>query len=304
MKKTIFLLAATLPFAGTTLAEPTLYGKANVSLQANDENGESTTDLVSNASRLGVKGSEAINDSLKAIYRFEFEVHIDDGDKDGQTFSQRDIYVGLQGDTWGTVIAGKFNTPFKQAGKPVDLFNDLEGDLKSILSKSENRESNSVQYSSPSAWGPVIVNVDYIASEEARDDGVSTSVIFDQDALYLAFAYDMDVEAEGADIYRLVGQYAFGDFKVGALYEDQDAGVSNLRDGDGWLVSAQYKVDQWVLKAQLGESDIVKEGGDTYSLGADYVLTKNAKVFGFYTAEEADDNTDNDYLAVGFELKF
>lgn len=311
MKKVILLLASTVPFAGAALAEPVVYGKANVSLQANDENGASTTDLVSNASRIGVMGSETISDSLKAIYRFEFEAHIDDGkDSDGNTFSQRDIFVGLQGDSWGTVIAGKFNTPFKQAGKPVDLFNDLEGDLKSIMSKSENRESNSVQYSTPSSWGPVKATIDYIASEDENvDDGVSTSVVFEQEGLYLALAYDMDVEKdssdETADVYRLVAQYSFGDFKVGGLYEDQDPnGASTLKDGDAWLVSAQYKMDKTTFKAQYGESDIVNNGGETYSVGVDYKLNKQAKLFGFYTAEEADGGLDKDYLGVGVELKF
>ncbi len=305
MKKMCLLLAATVPFAGAALAEPVLYGKANVSLQSNDENGVSTTDLVSNASRLGVKGSEKINDDLTAVYQFEFEVAIDDGDNKGDTFGQRDIFVGLQGDTWGKVIAGKFNTPMKQAGKPVDLFNDLEGDLKSIVSVSENRASNSVQYSTPSSWGPVTGTIDYVASEdETINDGISASAVFEQEGLYLAIAYDMDVEAEDVDVYRLVAQYSFGDFKVGGLYEDQDPGVSGLKNGDAWLVSAQYQLDKTTFKAQYGESDIVSDGGDTYSLGVDYKLHKQVKVFGFYTAEKADGGLDKDYLGVGVELKF
>ena len=63
---------------------PIVYGKANVSFQFVDESstdGDSssssdTTELKSNASRLGVKGSLKASDEIKAIYKFEFEVNV------------------------------------------------------------------------------------------------------------------------------------------------------------------------------------------------------------------------------------
>ena len=128
-------IAAVLPLSA--LADATIYGKANVSFQSTDEGGDSITEVVSNASRIGFKGSESLSDGLKAIYKFEFEVQVDDGEKDDKTFTQRNIYVGLQSDSKGTVIIGKFDTPLKVAQKKVDLFSDLEGDIKSILSKNE-----------------------------------------------------------------------------------------------------------------------------------------------------------------------
>ncbi len=297
-------IAAALPLSA--LADVTIYGKANVSVQSTDEGGDTTTEVVSNASRLGVKGSESISDGLKAIYKFEFEVQIDDGDKDGDTFSQRNIYVGLQSDKMGTVIVGKFDTPLKVAQKKIDLFNDLEGDIKSIVTKNDNRESNSVMYSSPKAWGPIKASVAYIAQEEdGVDDGTSMSIAYSDGGVYAALAYDVDVEKEGAEVLRLVSQMTFGQLQLGVLYEDQDAGISSLNDGDAWLVSAKYKIDKVSLKAQFGESDTVVEGAETFSLGADYKLSKSSKVFAYYTHEEADSLVDdNDYIGVGMELKF
>ena len=149
--KALIALAACAPV--TAMAAPTLYGKANVSYQnaASDTDfkdsnyvdlDESHTELVSNASRIGIKGEEEISDNLKAIYKAEFEVAYDDGDKakdtksdtdkDTNIFSQRNIYVGLKGN-WGSIIAGKFDTPLKTAQKKVDLFSDLEGDIKKLL---------------------------------------------------------------------------------------------------------------------------------------------------------------------------
>ena len=304
MKASLIALAVSASLSTLALAEPTLYGKANVSLQANDENGASTTELVSNASRIGVKGSQPIDENLTAVYQAEFEVDIDGDSED--TFSQRNIFVGLEGDSWGQVIAGKFDTPMKEAAGDVDLFNDLEADIKSIITKSENRLGNSVQYSTPGSLAPFVVSFDYIAAEEEDlDDGVSTSLTFEQDNLYLALAYDMDVEKQDANVLRLVGRIELGELALGALYEDQDAGSSSLNDGDGWLVSAAYSLnDKTTLKAQYGQSDIVTVGGDTLSLGVDYKLHKQVKLFGFYTSEEADSGLDNDYLGAGIEVKF
>ena len=43
------------------------YGKANLSLQSNDEGDGSETELVSNASRIGVKGGTKLNDDFEGI---------------------------------------------------------------------------------------------------------------------------------------------------------------------------------------------------------------------------------------------
>jgi len=297
-------LAAALPLSA--FADVTIYGKASASFQSTDEAGDTTTEVVSNSSRIGVKGSESLSDDLKAIYKFEFEVHIDDGDKNGETFTQRNIYAGLQSKTKGTVIIGKFDTPLKVAQKKIDLFSDLEGDIKSILTKNENRESNSLMYSSPKAWGAVKASVAYIAKEdEAVDDGTSMSIAYSEGGIYAALAYDQNVEAEDAEVLRLVTQLNFGALQLGALYEDQDAGSSSLLDGDAWMLSAKYKLGKLALKVQLGESDTSQSGAETFSVGADYILSKQTKIYTYYTHEEADSMIDdNDYAGVGIELKF
>src|SRR6187551_888606 len=106
MKKALLplLIASLLPAAA--FADVTVYGKANVSIQSADESDEKQTEVVSNASRIGVKGSEEVNSDLKVIYQFEYQTEVDDGANGGQTFGQRNIYLGLQG-IGGTLIGGK-----------------------------------------------------------------------------------------------------------------------------------------------------------------------------------------------------
>ena len=309
MKKTALSLAiaAVLPaFANAEKVEvemPEFYGKVNVSIQNTQEEGKgSISELVSNASRLGVKGKIELNHGLEGIYKLEYETQVDDGDKDGQTFTQRNIYAGIKGG-FGQIIAGKFDTPFKKAQNKIDLFNDLEGDIKSAISAHDNRTANTVQYSTPKMSG-LVATVAHIASEkETVNDGTSSSLTFTQKNVYAAIAYDTDVEAD-TDALRLVAQYSMADFTVGALWEQDNTDGSD-NDKEGWVYSASYKLNSDIkLKAQYGESDIVKDNAETYSLGADYKLAKNAKAYAFVTDETYDKNQSNQYYAVGLEYKF
>lgn len=311
MKKTALTLALAAALPSLASAEVfTYYGKANASFQSNDEGDGAITDVKSNASRLGVKGELDFDAGIQGIYKMEYEVDIA-GESD-ETFKQRDIYAGLQGG-FGQIIGGKFDTPMKLSQKRVDLFNDYEGDIKSLITKSDNRESNNFQYTTPSFSG-FKVSAAYISNKDAeifddegnlidtRDNGTSVSFAYDNNGVYLAYAYDQDVEANDWNVNRLVGQYNFGNLQVGALYEEQEKADSSKQDG--WMTSVAYKINNWTAKAQYGQSDIAKTDGETFSLGLDYKLSKAAKVFTFYTDETAADDYERSYFGVGTEFKF
>lgn len=307
MKKTALSLAiaAVLPaFANAEKVEvelPKFYGKFNVSIQNTQEGNASISEVVSNASRLGVKGKIDLKHGLQGIYQAEYEVQVDEGEKDGQTFSQRNTFAGIKGD-FGQVIVGQFDTPLKKAQAKIDLFNDLEGDIKSAITKSDNREKNSVQYNTPTIAG-LVATVAHIASEdETVNDGTSSSLTYSRNAFYAAVAYDTDVEADGIDATRLVAQYSVAGITLGGLWETQQQAGDNK---DGWVYSAAYKLNSDVkLKAQYGESDIVKNDAKTYSLGVDYKLAEGAKAYAFATDEEFGDDSSNEYYGVGLEYKF
>jgi predicted porin len=311
MKKTTLSLAiaALLPaFANAEKVEvemPEFYGKVNVSFQSTNEGDESITEVVSNASRLGVKGKIELNHGLQGIYQAEYQTAVDDGDNSGSTFSQRNIFAGIKG-SFGQVKIGMFDTPLKKAQKKVDLFNDYDGDIKSVISASDKRTKNTTQYNTPKMAG-LVATVANISSEvDGGKDGLSSSLTFSKDKFYAAAAYDSDVRAEDVNVIRLVAQYSIADITLGALWESEDGDASS--ENDGWIASAAYKATSDItLKAQYGQSDIVKDEAKTYSLGADYKLAKNAKVFAFVTNEDYDDsgvNVTNDYYAVGTEFKF
>jgi predicted porin len=323
MKKTALSLAiaTVLPaFANAEKVEielPKFYGKINVSVQSTQEGAASISEVVSNASRLGVKGKIELKHGLTGVYQAEYQLNAD-GDNgetlEGETetgdalevegsevFSQRNTFIGVKG-SFGKVIVGNFDTPLKKAQKKIDLFNDLEGDIKSVITKSDNREANSVQYNSPKIAG-LVATVAHIASEdETVNDGTSSSLTYSLKKFYAAIAYDTDVEANGIDVTRLVAQYSIAGITFGGLWETQQQAGQNK---DGWVYSAAYKLNSDVkLKAQYGESDIAKDDAKTYSLGVDYKLAKGAKAYAFATDQEFGDDSSNEYYGIGLEYKF
>ena len=334
MKKVLLPLVIASFFPTAAFADVVVYGKANVTFQSTDKSGAKYTEVVSNASRVGLKGSDIISDDLKAIYQFEYQTKVDDGSSSqtcaavstttapaattkttctvsGQTFSQRNIYVGLQG-TGGTVMVGMFDTPLKLAQEKIDLFNDLIGDFTEVL-EGENRVKNIVQYSSPAFYN-ITMNGAYINSEHDvvnAVDGYSASVVYATKPLYFALAVDHNAKlasdkkasAVDQDLARAVARVTFGPVVLGAMYEIYDNGV--VDEEDGFLVSAQYNItDKWALKAQTAQSDMKMLGGESTSVGVDYKLSKATKLFGFYTLVEDDLTRDDKHLAVGIELNF
>jgi len=300
-------IASTLGFASQGFAagpiDGDIYGKINVSIVNADTGTDDTYKLNSNASRLGVKGKTEIADGLYAVYKAEFEMCVDDGDCKGQTFTQRNIMGGIKG-SFGTVWASKHDTPTKLAQNKIDLFNDLEGDIKSTF-EGENRVSNIVAYTSPTMNG-FSTTVAMIPGEGAdvdgdgKDDtgltdGTSYSVSYTMNNLYVAIAGDQDVDSQ--DLIRLVAQYKMDALKVGVMYQQNEDNLGT-KDESGFFVSAAYQLDEkTTLKAQYGsiEDDADGDEEETLSLGGDYKLAKSTKVYVFYT-----DNTDS---SVGKEDK-
>jgi predicted porin len=317
MKKLLLsaAIASTIGFASHGLAagpiDSTVYGKVNVSLVNADDGSSDEWKLNSNASRLGVKGESEIAEGLSIVYKAEFEICVDDGDCKGQTFGQRNIMAGIKG-SFGTVWAGKHDTPSKLAQSKIDLFNDLEGDIKNTF-EGENRVSNIVAYSSPKING-FSSTVAMIPGEDAEGDnggladGVSYSVSYQKDDLYLALAGDQDVD--GQDLMRLVAQYKIDALKLGFMYQ-QNENTLGSKDESGYFVSAAYKLDSAItLKAQFGsiEDDADGDEEETLSLGADYKLAKSTKLYVFYTdntdSEVGSADSENSAFGLGMEHKF
>lgn len=316
MKKLALAMAiASTPFMASIAqaadGKPQVYGRINVAFQHVDETDiggklDGQTELKSNSSRIGVKGSQKINDDITAIYQLEFRISPDQ-DKDSKQFEHRNSFVGFKGN-FGEVKFGNHDTPLKLIQNKIEMFPGLDGDIKEVALNGENRTKNNFMYTSPKMNG-LQAMVSHMSSEEADvDDGFSASLTYSVGDLYLAVAHDINVSDPETNLTRIAAQYTLGDLQLGAIYEMYEDEAANL-DGTGYIVSAAYNVaPKWTVKAQYGQGDEMKgagEEGETMSFGVDYALEKSTRLYAFSTTNT---NTVSDqsgtYNGVGVEYRF
>ena len=304
-KKTAVALTAGLLLSGGAFAgeQVKVYGKVNASFQSDDVNSDSKTNVKSNASRIGVKGKVKINDELSAIYKIEWQVDVADDENDN--FKARSQWVGLKGN-FGTVLLGRNDTMLKLSQGKIDLFNDLNGDIKHMFN-GENRLDDTLTYISPTMNG-FSFGATVIAEDNKKSDGktgTSLALMYGdaklkRSDLYAALALDSDVA--GRDTTRLTVYGKLGDVKLGAMFNSSET-ADGASDGDGFLVNVAYSMGKTTLKAQYQDSED-KAQGTGFSIGVDYKLAKNVKTYAFYSDSSLDDGTDASHLAIGMEYKF
>lgn len=297
-------LSASLPaFAQDESLIPTFYGKVNVTTVLNEpDRGENSGELESNASRIGLEGDYALSDSLKLIYQAEYQVNPGDSNFTNFYLTQRNTYIGLEGG-FGTVIVGRNDTPSKQVQNGIDLFNDLNGDIKTLF-RSEIRPNDLIQYTSPTKAG---FTASYTAIIDGQDNigdrltkSTSASVTYAHGSFLFGAAVDNDVV--NVDSFRLMSRYREGNLQLGFMYESANTGSG---DESGVFVSASYKIDKLVLKAQTGTADQRRQGGAQSTVGVDYNIDSESRLFAFVTRTSADNRAvDNDQFGLGFEHNF
>ena len=308
MKLKILSMLLLVPVLYLQSEEPTVYGKLWISVESQDTASGTEVDMVSNASRLGIKGSMDFGEGIEAIYQAEYEVDPVDGTADeskDRTFKQRNSFVGLKG-SMGTIFLGKHDTATKKSQKKIDLFNDLAGDIKNIL-QGENRMSDLVGYTTPKINGFSATFNAIKGTEGLGDDSIgdstSTSFSYNSENFYIALAFDS--ELKGYDSTRLTLQIPFNRSQLGIMLQDSEK-LSTGVEEDGYVISFSQKVgDKGTLKFQQAESDMKLDSGKQFSFGYDYKLSNKAKAFFFFTDLSGDNTSkEKEITGIGFEYKF
>ena len=308
MKLKILSMLLLVPVLYLQSEEPTVYGKLWISVESQDTASGTEVDMVSNASRLGIKGSMDFGEGIEAIYQAEYEVDPVDGTADeskDRTFKQRNSFVGLKG-SMGTIFLGKHDTATKKSQKKIDLFNDLAGDIKNIL-QGENRMSDLIGYTTPEINGFSATFNAIKGTEGLGDDSIgdstSTSFSYESENFYIALAFDS--ELKGYDSTRLTLQIPFNRSQLGIMFQDSEK-LSTGVEEDGYVISFSQKVgDKGTLKFQQAESDMKLDSGKQFSFGYDYKLSSKAKAFFFFTDLSGDNTSkEKEITGIGFEYKF
>ena len=294
-----------------------IYGRASFSVDKLDDGDKySRMNLSSNASRLGFRGSKKIGE-LTGIWQVETELQPNLGttSTDNNRLASRDTFAGLQGD-FGMVRAGKFDTPFKVAREPFNLFGDQLGDMRNLTkvgdAKFDERLNNMLEYQTPVMSGFQAklaysfhsgVNATTISGVEKKEDATSLSLGYKAGNLDATLAYETygsDTTTTGkrdatraALSYKLTPELRLAGFWQAAnsktttttgtpavtTVTDDGADVTGL--GLEYMVTPKValKAHHMNRKANAANSDATM-----YTLGAEYRYNKELRFYASYAA--------------------
>jgi predicted porin len=312
--KNAIVLSLAAALSGTSVQAdeaPTVYGKLFLTYQYSEEGTNNFTEVKSNASRIGIKGKSKFETGIEAFYKLEWEVDV--ADKSGSdNIKSRDQYVGLRG-SMGNILIGRKDVPLKVIGKKIDLFNDLESDLKHTLN-GETRKNNLIQYESPTFAGGFKFIAAAISGEDPANNNNgpidANSVVFsyENNGWFLGVSQNNNVDAEGEKTTRFVSQYKVSDYQFGLLAQQADNGINSE---NGYGGSFQYSFGNNAFKLQHIKSDINLLGVNSKvklskqsTIGIDHKLSKKTKLIAFYATGETAVGVKNNQLAIGIEHKF
>ena len=203
-------------------------------------------------------------------------------------------------------MLGRYDTFLKDSQGAVDQFKDYTADLK-YLFKGEVRADNSLTYYSPAYKGFKLGFTYVFSDDDSVDDGQSFGLIYGDEKLkksnvYAALAFDNEVA--GFDIVQFSFATKVNDFKLGFAAQDYQS-VDGIISAQGVLVSAAKRYGAWVPKVQY---QVIKddERDHSISIGSDYYLGDNTRLFAFYTARNRDiqQQITEDYLSIGIRHDF
>ena len=290
-------------------AEPTVYGKLFITTEFQDQESGRESDLVSNASRIGIKGNSKIGDRLLGIYQLEYEVDPVDGTADetkNRTLKQRNSFIGLKGSK-GTVFLGTHDTALKVSQSKVDLFNDLAAERKNIL-HGKNQMKDFIGYTSPDFSKGFSFTINAIRDNENQEDhkvgdSKSYSLNFENQNIYISLAQDLKIK--GYDNSSLSVQIPINRYSISFIYQESKNIFTGISQ-EGHIISLSYVLGQkGRIEMQSGSSDMKIDGGEQFTLGYEYNLSKEFQIFFFLTNLKAKDVTrERTINALGFQWKF
>lgn len=270
-----------------------IYGRAHLSLDSLDDGAQyNRMNLSSNSSRLGLRGSKSFGD-LTGIWQIEQEIffNLNGANNDAiNRFATRDTFAGLQG-SFGQLRVGKFDTPFKVARDPANLFGDQLGDLRNITrvgaARFDERPNNIIEYQTPKMGG-AFLKFAYAPHEgssatvtngvDKKDALTSVAFHFAQDAFDSAIAYE-SYEKDATNGKRNATRVALGyklaqDVKVVGFYQDAShTPTVATAASDGGTVTGlgvEYQVAPAItVRAHAFSRDADKANGnaDLYAIG-------------------------------------
>jgi uncharacterized coiled-coil protein SlyX len=320
-----------------------LYGQARVSVDHRSGGGwgnNDGTEVVSNASRLGVQGEvDSTLPDTDLFYRLEFRYETADfvnggpgSDTDTKQFEFREGYAGLKGDR-GTARLGRLATEYKKTMTTIDPWNDNapqadSGGRQGASELHAGYANNAVDYVTPVFYGGLTGNGWYSTRFDNSNkpiDNTSTLKNFRGGEMWglgakwksgphLLAADYISIDADesrlsqlsNGDGWQIAGRHSgLGPFSVAAMYED----VEDIGLGKNFLVNGIYTIREFRIIGTYGQNrDARVYGMDDWnngSLGIKYDLTKNSELLAAWNhLWDSTNNDDFDTFTIGVNAKF
>lgn len=263
-------------------------------------------------SRLGLKADQALTDDLKLIAVYEWQVNgLDDSNK-GHRFGSRNTYVGVASKSYGELIFGKNDSKFKKSEGKIDLFNETLADMAQ-LTPGQDRLENIVSYQSPKLglWQWSATYQTGASDETAGGYDWTLSygdAAFKQAPYYFAYARANELNNISADrllAHALLSESSLGALSAGLMWQYSEHQTKPLR-GNAWLAELQLKRDTVAYKLQYMQDHSRtrhSEEGHSWSVGADYNLSKDLTAYLLATRLELDTQHDS-AAALGLRWMF
>ena len=297
MKKTLIALAlTTLPVAA--MAEVVLYGQMKAGYEVNStkhtdySRGPYLNGISDYGSRIGVKGSEDLGNGLKAIWQVESRIHLGNSNESSDTLANRDSFIGLQHEKYGTVRAGRISNAINANMDDVDAW-EYNSDALGLgkFTRTDARYVG-IAYNSPTWAG-----FDFSLLYSPRDNNNGGDRIAEYSAgLGTGEKYSLGLNYKNSGFYV---KYGFDYLKnsaereyeiwengsyVGDYYEQKDGQVHRLEagyDANNWFVGLGYQFTKntsshfrWIDKNPVGgvgdHSVVVDNQGQEAALTVGY----------------------------------
>ncbi len=341
MKKSFLILAAVsalAPAFAQAQSSVSVYGVIDTSIDRIDDGTRTSTQLVSNASRLGFRGAEDLGSGYKALFGIEAGLNVDTGAFSSSTNHFRNSFVALTG-PFGAVALGRLDSA-NPTGSP--LYSQRSKHLDAVIHDAgatafgteflnlRNRVSNAIGYMSPT-FGGFNMRARYWQTGPETPTGTGPGVTREQDFKHLDVGLNYESGPFGVgsglgkdskrggllandfkDKWHIVGSYDFKVVKAYGIYgRDRYEGRPTTRsDVDFWMIGASAPVGSGEITANYMRRDVQRDRtgeASKFQIGYGHSLSKRTTLYAIFDRQDDNSNVGNDetrVVSLGIQHKF
>ncbi|PCJ62610.1 MAG: hypothetical protein COA79_03595 [Planctomycetota bacterium] len=286
-------------------ADVKVYGRIHASINfISQDKAESGLHVSSQSSRFGVKGTYDASDAITAMFQIEIQTDISDNSKSSADFlKSRNSYLGIKGDSWGSLLIGRHDTPYKKAAMKSDFFNDTIADYDGIIGRSSSgkkahfRADNIILYKSPKLIdGALTASLAFLPSDTVFDT-TDTNTDGDQDDDAMGVSANAVYQNKDMGLSLSLGlHYDTGGLKLSST--DEPAFGARLIGGYNFLEQHQL----WLIIEILDGGDTKSTSRPAFNLGYKFTFDKNSvrANLSFALESDADAKDEATQFSIGF----